>query len=264
MEENKVCCEVVEHVGWITMQCGKNRNAIDEGMADVLLQALSDFEDDVSVRVIVLSSADKAFSSGGDVRFFYSQLEGTGTIDLSALLEKVGKLSLTLRRSKKLIIAAVNGVAAGAGASLALSCDFVICSQSASFIQAFTKVGLVPDAGAGYFLPRTIGIQRAMEYCALAKPMLAEDAKNFGLVNQVVPDSELNQSVQELATKLAAGPLTAYANLKRQMYDACFADYDRYLAETETVTQLTCAKTLDAGEGVRAFIEKRKPVFTGK
>lgn len=264
MEENKVRCEIIDHVGWITMQCGTNRNAIDEGMADALLHALSAFEDDAAVRVIVLSSADKAFSSGGDVRFFYSQIEETGSINLSALLEKVERLSCALRRSKKMVIAAVNGVAAGAGASFAFSCDFVICGQSASFVQAFTKVGLVPDAGAGYFLPRTIGIQRAMEYCALAKPMLAEDAKNFGLVNQVVPDDELNQSVQELAVTLSTGPLTAYANLKRQMYDACFSGYDRYLAETETVTQLVCAKTLDAKEGVRAFIEKRKPVFTGK
>lgn len=264
MDENKVRCELIDHVGWVTMQCGKNRNAIDEGMADALLQALSDLESNRMARVIVLTSSDKAFSSGGDVRFFYDQLEETGTIDLSNLLEKVEKLSHALRSSKKLIIAAVNGAAAGAGASLVLSCDFVICGQSASFIQAFTKVGLVPDAGAVYFLPRTIGIQRTMEYCVLAKPMSADEAKKLGLIYQIVPDDKLNQSVQELAATLANGPLIAYANLKRQIYDACFADYERYLWETETVTQLTCAKTLDAREGVRAFIEKRKPVFTGK
>lgn len=261
MEWNKISYQTEHHIGWITMHCVENLNAIDEGMAEELLRILALCEEDPQVRVIVLRSGAKAFSSGGDMKYFHQKMKENDAIELNTLAASVGNLALKLRSGTKMVIAEVNGVAAGAGANLALNCDFILCGESASFIQAFVLLGLVPDTGGGYLLPKTIGLHRAIEYCALGKAMPAEQAHAMGLVYQVVPDEELHSAVNELAVRLANGPCTAYANLKKQLLESCFPDYARYLTQVEANTINDCAATSDFREGVHAFIEKRAPHF---
>ncbi len=229
----KVHYEVVEHIAWIQMDYQQNMNAIDEAMASELLSAFDESEKDPTVRVIVLCGSGRAFSSGGDIRFFHSLIERNEDVDMSALASLVGKLTLYMHRSRKLIITAVNGVAAGAGANLALSGDFVFCAEDASLIQAFTMLGLVPDTGGGYMLPKMIGPHRAMEYCVSAKPMVASEAQKLGLVYRVCPPSSLIEEVRAFAAQLAAGPLVAYANLKKQIYASCYSDYQHFLEYIE-------------------------------
>jgi len=261
---NKIEYNVENHIGIITMNYPQNLNAIDEEMASELLQALDQFNFDSDVRVIVIRGGNKAFSAGGDIGYFYNLIQNGGKIELSALAEMVGNLTLRIKQSSKLVITSVKGAAAGAGANLALSGDFVICSESAQILQAFIGLGLVPDTGGSYLLTHSIGIQRTMEYCALGRPILAKDAKELGLVYQVVPNDEVDSATLALAKRLAAGPLVAYANLKLQIFESTFKGYACYLKEVETPTQNACAATEDFKEGVCAFVEKRKPVFQGK
>lgn len=264
MELQKVILKVKDSVATITMDYMKNLNAIDEQMASELIFALNACEQDDSVHIVILKGGDKAFSAGGDIGFFYDRMRAGGKINMEVLTSQVGKLSHIIKKMPKLVIGAVAGAAAGAGANLALSCDFVICADNAKFIQAFAGVGLVPDTGGSYLLCRSIGIQRTLELCVTGRPLAAEEAKNLGLVYQVVPKEELMETVENLAKKLSSGPLLSYRNIKKQIYAASFRDYERYLIDTESPTQLECFASQDFREGVNAFIEKRKPDFTGR
>lgn len=253
-----------DHIGRIMMCFNENLNAIDEELAEELLYMLEQYEKDDDVNVIVLSSKGKVFSSGGDIRYFYNLLKRDGKVDLSRLANLVGKLAYAMRSHKKMIITAVKGTAAGAGANLALNGDFVVCSQDASFLQAFVFLGLSPDTGGTYILSRTLGIQKTMEYCALGEAITASEAEKAGLVYRVVKEEEVNNTVEKLARRLVNGPLVAYAMLKRQVFDSLFADYREFLFKSEAPAQITCAATKDFNEGITAFVEKRKAVFEGK
>lgn len=245
------------------MDCPSNLNAIDEPMAEELLTLLARCEEDPAVRTIVICGAGRAFSSGGAVGFFYDMVR-KGTVDMSRLARLVGQLALAIKGSGKIIITAVNGVAAGAGANLALNGDFVFCSKDAKFIQAFAGLGLAPDTGGAYLLSRGIGWQRAMEYCVLDKPMSAVQAKALGLVYQLCPQTTLMDEVTSFAARIAAGPTTAYRGVKEQMFDAAFSGYAQFLTGTEGPIQNACAATEDFREGVCAFMEKRRPMFCGQ
>lgn len=253
-----------DHIGRIMMCFDENLNAIDEELAEELLYMLEQYEKDDDVNVIVLSSKGKVFSSGGDIRYFYNLLKRDGKVDLSGLANLVGKLAYAMRSHKKMIITAVKGTAAGAGANLALNGDFVVCSQDASFLQAFVFLGLSPDTGGTYILSRTLGIQKTMEYCALGEAITASEAEKAGLVYRVVKEEEVDDTVEKLARRLVNGPFVAYAMLKRQVFDSLFADYREFLLKSEAPAQITCAATKDFNEGITAFIEKRKAVFEGK
>jgi 2-(1,2-epoxy-1,2-dihydrophenyl)acetyl-CoA isomerase len=163
---------------------------------------------------------------------------------------------------EKLVIAAVNGVAAGAGCSFAVACDMRIASEKASFIQAFIQVGLIPDCGATFFLPRLIGIGKAMEMCCTGEKISAEEALRIGLVNRVVPPEQLMDVTMELAKKFASLPTKALGLNKRLFNQAYQNDLEAQL-EAEAFAQTTAARTADHLEGVRAFAEKRKPDFKG-
>ncbi|HMO24073.1 MAG TPA: enoyl-CoA hydratase-related protein, partial [Candidatus Melainabacteria bacterium] len=166
-------------------------------------------------------------------------------------------------KMEKPVIAAVNGVAAGAGASLAFACDYRIVSENASFIQSFTKVGLVPDSGSTFLLPRLIGATRAFDLMLSADKLSAADARDLNLVNQVVKQEEVLSTALSLAEKLAAGPTKAFGLTKRAFNRAIFPDLDELL-EYEAGLQEIAGRSDDFQEGVKAFVEKRAPVYTGK
>jgi 2-(1,2-epoxy-1,2-dihydrophenyl)acetyl-CoA isomerase len=161
------------------------------------------------------------------------------------------------------VIAAVNGVAAGTGCSLALACDLRIASETASFIEVFARVGLVPDSGSTYFLPRLVGLGKAFEMCYLTDPVSAAEAARIGLVNWVVPPDELASRTREVAGRLSRGPTRAYALIKRALNRNLFASLESAL-DYEAMVQEIAGRTEDHGEGVAAFLEKRSPSYRGR
>lgn len=264
MEVKKLIYKVEDGIALITMNYMKNLNAIDEQMADELLYVLEQADRDPAVRVVVLTGAEKAFSAGGDIGYFYQLIQAGGEVNLDSLIRKVDLVADMLRKMSKIVITSVSGAAAGAGVSLAFGSDFLICADNAKFILAFVNLGLVPDTGLTYLLTKMIGPARTMELAATGRPVGAEEAKQLGLVYQVTATEDLHAVTMEFARKISAGPLLAYKQIKRQIYAAAYTDYKKWLEETEVPTQRVCAASLDFQEGCRAFMEKRKPVFQGK
>ena len=183
---------------------------------------------------------------------------------MDGLISKVGAVADGMKRMSKIVITSVCGAAAGAGVSLALGGDFMICADNAKFILAFVNLGLVPDTGATYLLSKSIGTARTMELAATGRPMSAEEAKALGLAYKVTTVEELDEVTLTFARKLAAGPLISYKNIKKQLYDANYADYKKWLSETEVPTQHECSASMDFQEGCNAFMEKRKATFEGR
>ena len=234
MELKKTEYAVENNIAVITMNYMKNLNAIDEQMADELIYLFDQAEKDENVKVVVLKGSEKAFSAGGDIGFFYEQVQAGGEISLDDLIARVGTLADNMKKMSKLIITSVCGAAAGAGVSLALGGDFLVCADNAKFILAFVNLGLVPDTGAAYLLSKSIGAARAFELSATGRPMGAEEAKELGLAYKVVPKEELDETVMGIAKKLSAGPLIAYKNIKKQIQDiAAIYDWDREVNTTD-------------------------------
>jgi trans-2-decenoyl-[acyl-carrier protein] isomerase len=183
---------------------------------------------------------------------------------MDGLIAKVGVVADGMKKMSKLVITSVCGAAAGAGVSLALGGDFMICADNAKFLLAFVNLGLVPDTGVTYLLSKSIGTSKTMELAATGRPVGAEEAKALGLAYKVVPKEDLDEATMSFAKKLANGPLLSYKNIKKQIYDANYADYKKWLDETEIPTQRECAASMDFQEGCKAFMEKRKAVFEGR
>jgi 2-(1,2-epoxy-1,2-dihydrophenyl)acetyl-CoA isomerase len=213
-----------------------------------------------SARVVVLTGAGRGFCSGQDLSdaagLDEAGFEGTLNNEYVPMIRAITEAPVP-------VIAAVNGVAAGAGANLALACDLVIACESASFIQAFTRIGLIPDAGGTSFLPRRVGLQRAMGAALLAEPVPARQAAEWGMIWEAVPDNRFAEVVAARAAKLAAGPTGAYGALKQALRGAFDQDLESQLA-TEARLQGICGASADFREGVAAFLGKRTPVFTGR
>jgi len=228
-------------------------NATNNAMRRELLAALEDVEADDEVKVLVLTGKGKAFCSGGDVK-------GMGT---GERMIKPHPIILKMVNLEKPVISAVNGVAAGGGCNLAMAADIIIASEKASFIQSFVKIGLFPDWGGMFFLPRLVGIYKAKELMLTGERISATEAERIGMVNKVVPDKEFQDFVKEYSGRLAKGAPKSMAMIKKTLNVTQNADIDTVLA-LEYQAQTICRETADHKEGIAAFREKRAPEFTGK
>jgi 2-(1,2-epoxy-1,2-dihydrophenyl)acetyl-CoA isomerase len=227
-----------------------------------LRAALEDVAADASVRALVITGAGRGFCAGQDLND--PALGGGESLDVGGVVEKLYKpLALRIRSMPVPVIAAVNGVAAGAGANFALGCDFVIAARSASFIQAFSKIGLVPDCGGTWLLPRLVGRARAIGLAMTGDKLPAEEAQRIGLIWQCVDDAALMDTALALANKLAAMPTRALAETRRAIDEAAGLDYSDALS-MEGERQHALGHAHDAREGIAAFVEKRAPRFTDR
>jgi len=252
--------ETSDAVLTITLDRPDALNAFDRAMKDELLAALKAAERDRAARVLIITGAGRAFSAGQDLK----ERQDPGAADLiTELRTRYNPLILAMRRLEKPIIAAVNGVAAGAGCSLALACDLVIASEQARFIQAFSRVGLVPDSGSTWFLPRLMGYARAAEMTFLAEPMDGATSERLGLVNRVVPADRLMEEARSLAGRLAQSAPLALALTKRALNRSLGVDLASQL-DYEAQLQAVAGASADHAEGVAAFVAKRPPAFTGE
>jgi 2-(1,2-epoxy-1,2-dihydrophenyl)acetyl-CoA isomerase len=252
------------HVCTITLNRPDVLNAFNDQLTTELHEALKAAEKDAAVRVVVITGAGRAFSSGqdlGDLRTKY--VPGYVPSLGDDLRRRYNPIIKRIRDMEKPVIAAVNGVAAGAGCSLALACDMRIASDQAAFVEVFVNVGLIPDSGSTFMLPRLVGLGKAMELCCSGSKVDAAEALRIGLVNQVVPAAELESATTKLAGKLASLPSRALALTKRLLNQSMQNDLDAQL-EAEAYDQETAGKTADHREGVMAFLEKRKPDFQGR
>ncbi len=263
MEFKRIKYTLSDGIASIVLNSPKNLNALNPILVEDLIKALDICAADKDVKVVVISGEGRAFSAGGDVM---DMLSGVEKDDLGSLIDavrKVGVVALQIRNLRKPVIASVHGAAAGAGANLALVCDFRIAADNVQFIQAFVNLGLVPDMGGTFLLSRSLGVARTTELIMSGRPLRAEEALSLGLVNKVVPLDELEAATLEFAKQMRAKPAIAIGNMKALINRALFSGFDIDL-DNETEYQTLCTGTDDFKEGVRAFAEKRKPNFQGK
>jgi 2-(1,2-epoxy-1,2-dihydrophenyl)acetyl-CoA isomerase len=252
--------EVADGVATLTLNRPDSLNSFDRQLKEELLAALKAAERDRAVRALILTGAGRAFSAGQDLK----ERQAPGVADLSVeLRERYNPLILQMRRMEKPIVGAVNGIAAGAGFSFAVACDIVLAAEEASFVQAFGRVGLVPDTGSTWFLPRLVGYARAAELMLTAAPITAVEAERIGLINRVVPGAQLMDEARALADRLAQGAPVALALAKRALNRALGSDLAAAL-DYEAQLQAIAGRTSDHTEGVAAFVEKRPARFRGE
>lgn len=257
-----VAVDVREEVAWVTLNRPDALNAWTPQLGRDLLSALDHAAQDEQVRSVVITGAGRAFSSGADLKEG-ALFDENGKVDvLSPLRELYNPLLLAVRELPKPVVAAVNGVAAGIGCSLALACDLVVAADSAYFLLAFANIGLTLDGGASPLLVGRVGHTRATEIAMLAQRIPAPTALEWGLINRAVADEQLHEEVAALASKLAAGPPRAYAAMKRTLNASAYPRLAELL-DMEAVAQQECAASQDFTEGVAAFLQKRPAQFTG-
>jgi len=249
-------------VATLTLNRPESMNSLSIGLKTALRDALAEVATDDTVRAIVLTGAGRGFCVGQDLREHAASLESGSSAPLSTVTEHYNPITLALASMPKPVIAAVNGVAAGAGAGFAFACDFRFAAQSASFLLAFANVGLTLDSGVSWTLPRLVGSARATALAILAEPVTAGAALEMGLVNAVVGSDQLLPAAQELATRLAAGPTAAYAAIKSSIAYAAHSSLADALTR-EAELQAVLGDTADHRNATAAFVAKRQPTFRG-
>ncbi|GHO67186.1 enoyl-CoA hydratase [Ktedonobacter sp. SOSP1-52] len=252
-----------EYISTITMNRPAVLNAFNERMLAELNEAVAEAAQDEDVRCVILKGAGRGFGSGQDLSEFSSADNSEEPLEVSKHLGKYHQLIRTLQEMAKPTIASVHGVAAGISCNIALACDLRIAADNARFIQAFARIGLVPDGGGGYFLPRLVGIGKALEMAMLADEVSGPEAERLGLVNKCVPAAELEQATLQVAQRLAHGPTCAYGLIKQLMYQGLDSDLASSL-KLEGELQGRAITTEDHREAIHAFFEKRAPKYQGK
>ncbi len=258
-----IVVETSDGLSIITLNRPDKLNSFTKAMGESFLGALQKAGADPTVRAVLITGAGRGFCAGQDLGD-RAVAPGDEAPDLGESLENRYNPAVRLIRAMpKPVIVAVNGVAAGAGANLALTGDLVLAARSARFIQSFARIGLLPDSGGTYFLPRRVGMARAMGLALLAEPISAEDAASWGLIWQVVDDDALLETATALGRALAAGPTAGFAAIKEAMNRSLDHTLDEQL-DLERDLQRRAGTTHDYGEGVRAFMDKRTPEFEGR
>ncbi|HVO87228.1 MAG TPA: 2-(1,2-epoxy-1,2-dihydrophenyl)acetyl-CoA isomerase PaaG [Casimicrobiaceae bacterium] len=260
--DNSILLEVADGIGRITLNRPDRLNSFTTAMHEALRDALAQVEHDASVRVVLLTGAGRGFCAGQDLGD-RAVAPGAAPVDLGESIQRNYRpLILALRRMPKPVVCAVNGVAAGAGANIALACDIVIATRSASFIQSFARIGLIPDSGGTYFLPRLVGSARARGLALLGDKLGAPQAEEWGLIWRCVDDVEFTACVQQVCEQLAVAPTRGLARIKRALEQSEHHSLEQQL-ELERDFQRELGYSDDYREGVSAFMDKRAPRFTG-
>lgn len=262
MEYANITLERADGVGRLTLNRPEALNALDKATGEEILDALVALRDDDSVRVVVLTGAGRAFSAGGDVREM-ARADELPAEFFEELLATLNRIVITVSELPKPVIAAVNGVAAGLGFNLALAADIRIAARGAEFSQAFLKIGLIPDGGGTFTLPRIVGWARALELILTARTVSSEEALALGLVTEVVDDSLFESTVEQWAHRFADAPTAAIGRVKQLLAHSLTADLKSQL-RFEREMQIASGQSADFREGVAAFVERRNPKFTGR
>jgi 2-(1,2-epoxy-1,2-dihydrophenyl)acetyl-CoA isomerase len=251
--------EKQDGVATLTLNRPQALNAFVPRMNQEVLEALKDGDRDSAVRCFMITGAGRAFCAGQDLKGRTPQQKGSLG---ASLREKYNPMIRQIRQTEKIVIAAVNGVAAGAGCNLALACDLRVASDQARFIQSFVRVGLAPDSGGSFILPRLVGVSKALELLLLGEAVEAQEAQRIGLVAKVFPAAEFAQAARALARQVARSP-RGIALIKRAVNRAMLCELEASL-DYEAQLQEIAGRSSDYDEGVRAFLEKRAPKFTGE
>jgi 2-(1,2-epoxy-1,2-dihydrophenyl)acetyl-CoA isomerase len=252
--------EIVSGVGKITLNRPEKYHSFVRKMALQLQSVLDKCNEDKSVRAILITATGKAFCAGQDL----GEATDPNGPDLTQMVqEHYNPIIRKIRNIEKPVVAAVNGVAAGAGASIALACDIVVACESATFIQAFSKIGLIPDSGGTFFLPRLVGMQKAAALMMTAEPVSAKDAEAMGMIYKVFSDEIFEEESWKLASKLAKMP-TKGLGLTKRLLNASYCSNLEQQLDMEDKCQTIAGRTADFKEGIEAFFEKRKPNFKGE
>lgn len=253
--------KIENNIAWLHLNRPEVFNSFNREMALKLQSVLDDCESNPEVRAIVLTGNGKAFCAGQDLKEVTSPELNPGFKKI--LEEHYNPIITRIRNIKKPVIGAVNGVAAGAGANIALACDIVVAHEKVSFIQAFSLIGLIPDSAGTFFLPRLIGFQKASALAMLGDRVSADEAEKIGMIYKVLPLESFEEEVNKLALKLANMPTLALGKIKEAFNQSLTNNLEEQLA-LESKLQIEAAQTEDYEEGVSAFVEKRKPTFKGK
>lgn len=262
MEYKEILLDVKEKIATITLNRPQFGNALASGSYGEIRNAVESCEKDENVGAIVIRSTGKHFSAGGDIKRFKHLIDSKEYLGESNIMY-AGRMTTAIRRCEKPVIAMVQGIATGAGCSLAVACDFRVAERSAKFVMGFVKLGLTGDTGSMYFLYKLIGLVKASEMLMLGDPVSAEDAYKMGLVNRLVEEDELEAETYALARRLADGPTLSLRLQKKALLEFFYQDLDAYsVRESEYLAQTS--RTADFEEAVDAFLEKRPPVFSGK
>jgi 2-(1,2-epoxy-1,2-dihydrophenyl)acetyl-CoA isomerase len=256
---SSIIFEIKDSIGFITLNRPDKLNSFNREMALLMQDALDNCKDN-TVRCVYITGAGKAFSAGQDLA---EVVDPNGPGMQKILSEHYNPIVTRIRKLEKPVIAAVNGVAAGAGANIALCCDIIIATQSASFIQAFSKIGLIPDNGGTFTLPRLIGWQKASALMMLGEKVTAADAERMGMIYKVFSDEAFEENALLIAHYLAKMPTKGLAYTKQVLSHSFVNSWEQQLQD-EDIFQQRAAQTADFKEGVQAFLEKRQPNFTGE
>lgn len=254
--------EVRNNVGYITLNRPEAANAIDFDLAKELASVALRCDEDQSIRAVLLTGAGRIFCGGGDLKSFAAQSPENLPTHLKEVTFYLHKAIHRFARMNAPVVIAINGNAGGAGMSLSLSGDLTLAAESAKFTLAYTRVGLTPDGSSTYYLPRLIGVRRAMELALTNRTLTAREAEAMGLISRAVPDAELMNQANAMTLELAKGATTAFGGVKRLLYASANMPLDAQM-ELETEWIADAARSTDAKEGIAAFLAKRTPKFIG-